>query len=85
MIDRRQSNAITSSHVLDTGLDQRPASLVNTVLVEPGDGGGYAVTAHPLRYNLARHFPLAWQALEHAELVACALDATVIDRTGVMA
>ena len=85
MIDRRQSNAITSSDLPSTGPDLRPASIVNAVLVEPGDGGGYAVTAHPLRYNLARHFPLAWQALEHAELVACALDATVIDRTGVMA
>ena len=44
-------------------------------------GTAFAVTPRPRRRELERAFPLAWQALEHAELLAYELSAAVVDRT----
>lgn len=57
----------------------------DAVVVEPSTSAGYAVTTRPLRFELARHFPLAWQALEHAEVLAEEIGGRVVDRTGVVA
>ncbi len=57
----------------------------DAVVVEPSTSAGYAVTTRPLCFELARHFPLAWQALEHAEVLAGGIGGRVVDRTGVVA
>lgn len=58
-----------------------------TIIVEPDIHGSYSVTVHPFcsRLEIERAFPLAWQALEYAELASQEFGWPVIDQTGVPA
>jgi hypothetical protein len=56
------------------------------VIVEPTMSGAFAVTFKPFFRcpDLERAYPLAWQALEYAEMLSLEHGWPVVDRSGVL-